>query len=132
MNIIAETAPALIRAEADLIQEHGWYGAIDPDEAVLSHLTLVTAAVWVVAGKEAKPRDLDDTEAEHLAELVDHLERDLGCPVDVWERVHVGDSADAVAHRLRMTAIRFEHELANRPRHAAAEAPARRVSARSL
>lgn len=131
MNILAPTAADYIAAEAELIAEHGWYGELAPDDS-RPHLTLITAAVWVIAGKECRPRDLTEVEAAHLAEVVDHLERDLGCPVDIWERVHVKDAADGVAARLRMTAHRYQLELANRPRHAAVELPSHRFSARSL
>jgi hypothetical protein len=104
------TAVQLIRREADLIKGQPWYGQESSDGYIRPYLNLTNAAIWALVGRIVPPRDLTQNQAEQLAELLDHLEEDLGDLWD-WERRHAGDSSLDVASELRKTALRFELEL---------------------
>lgn len=134
MNIIAPAIARLIETEALLIQNNHWFGEIAPDDTTLERYTITSAALAAVAGKGARAADLTIHGSRLLATMLDVIDADLG-GIDAWTRVHIKDDAFTVAQRLRLTAtsVRVKaSKAANRPRHAAAELPARRVSARSL
>lgn len=102
-------APAFIRQAATLIERHGYRG--EYAELYSPGLDVTTAVRMAIAGHNVAPRDLTTQQAEHLAEVLDHLDADLGCPVVVWERIHAADRGEHVAWRLRMAARRYEREM---------------------
>lgn len=113
MSIISPTAlttPAFIRREADLIERKGWMGEYG-DDILTPRLTLVAGACWAVTGEATRPRDLTDTQAAHVAEVIDHLERGLGMSIDAYERTHVGATGSEVGFELRRLAYRYEQQM---------------------
>jgi hypothetical protein len=108
-------APAYIKIAAGLISEHGWCGSrMDPianDKPM--GLNLTRAATWAVGGVHCLARDLTPEQAEHVAEVMDHLEAPLGFGVPVFgaEKDLAGVSAANVALELLLMAVRYELSL---------------------
>lgn len=101
------TTAALIRAEADVIERHGYISEYG-DDLLTPRESLTSAARKVIAGDSTT---LTTAQAACLAGLLNDIETDLGCSIGTWERVHARDSRDAVVKRLRVAATRFDLKL---------------------
>lgn len=111
---LSKTAPEVIREAASLIAAKGFglmRGNTTADRLGVFGINLSTAVTWAVHGSPCRPRELDDVEAEHVAEALDLIEDGLRMPIDVYERRYADALPQHICHDLRCVAWNLEAEL---------------------
>lgn len=113
ISIPPKTAADFVWAEAMFIAEHGWRPLADAtQENAEPGPDLALAACWAVYGGACRPRDLDDVQSDHVATLLDAIEKAAGGKtVAELEQEWANTPPKEVAWELGKLAWEIEREL---------------------
>jgi hypothetical protein len=114
VKTLPKTAPEVIREAASLIAQKGFglmRGSTVADRLGVFGINLSTAVTWAVHGSPCRPRELNNIEAEHVAEALDLIEDGLRMPIDAYERRYADSYPQHIAHDLRCVAWNLEAQL---------------------